>query len=396
MISREEEVVASWSWWWCRCWASDEDQREDDADRQPQVGALLRDELAQLPAPDRQALGRRSCWRRRARRSAPAARRRRSGAHATGTLVARPELRRRRPAARRSAGTSPSVRRKNRSSSVASSGVSARMPTPARASASDSAPTRLLLGLEAEAVLAGRRVLDPGLLAHDRERARVVGRAQAVAGAALAAQVGERALVDDAPGLDDRHAVAQFLHLGQLVAGEQHGDAVVGQAADQQAHVAHPGRVQAGGGLVEDQQARTAQQRGGDPQALAHAVRVAADAVPGARGQLDGREHLVDALARAAAVEGGEQLEVLARAAGRGRSAAPRRTRRRPPARALPRASGSRPNSSTVPSLGHDQPERHAQRRRLARAVGPEEAVHVARAARSGRCDRPRGPPRSA
>ena len=56
-----------------------------------------------------------------------------------------------------------------------------------------------------------------------------------------------------------------------------------GETADQQAHVAHPARVEAGRGLVEDQQARAAQQRRGDAEALAHAVRVAADAVP-ARG----------------------------------------------------------------------------------------------------------------
>ncbi len=71
----------------------------------------------------------------------------------------------------------------------------------------------------------------------------------------------------------------------------------VGQAADQQAHVAHAGRIQAGGGLVEDQQSRPAQQRRGDPEPLAHAVRVAADLVRGAGGQLDRLEHLVDALA---------------------------------------------------------------------------------------------------
>ena len=144
-------------------------------------------------------------------------------------------------------------------------------------------------------MLADGRVLDPGLRARQLQRARVVGRAQPVAGAALAAQVGQGALVDDAPGVDDRDAVAQFLHLGQLVAGEQHGDPVFGEAANQLAHVAHPGRVEARGGLVEDQQARPAQQRGGDPQALAHAVRVAAR--PGARraGSARRRQHLVDA-----------------------------------------------------------------------------------------------------
>ena len=69
-----------------------------------------------------------------------------------------------------------------------------------------------------------------------------------------------------------------------------------------------PGRVEAGGGLVEDQQPRPAQQRGGDAQALAHPVRVAADLVLGARRELDDVEHLVDARAGAVAVERREQL----------------------------------------------------------------------------------------
>ena len=151
-----------------------------------------------------------------------------------------------------------------------------------------------------------------------------------------------------------------------------------GEAADQLAHVAHPRRVEAGRGLVEDQQARAAQQRRGDPQALAHPVRVAADPV----------------LARAASARRSRAPRRCARArrrrparpaargscarSGTGRSAAPRRIRRRPRARARPWRSGSRPNSSTVPSVGMIRPERHAQRRGLAGAVGPEEAVHVA------------------
>ena len=87
------------------------------------------------------------------------------------------------------------------------------MPTPARASASVSGSDLPLLGLEAEAVLVLARVVDAGRLAQDAQRERVVGRAQAVARAALAAQVGEGALVDDPPGVDDRHAIAQLLHL---------------------------------------------------------------------------------------------------------------------------------------------------------------------------------------
>ena len=238
-----------------------------------------------------------------------------------------------------------------------------------------------LLGLEAEAVLADGGVLDSRLGERDLQRTRVVGGAQPVAGSALAAQVGERALVDDAPGVDDRDPVAQLLHLGQLVAGEQHRDPFVGETADQRAHVAHPGRVEAGRGLVEDQQARAAQQRGGDPEPLAHAVRVAADLVLGAGAELDDVEHLVDPRGGTArgpsTVQRGEQFEVLA-CAEIGVEA-----RRLDEARDALQGAGALAHRVASEQLdgalgGRDQAERHAQRGRLAGAVRAEEAVHVA------------------
>ena len=50
--------------------------------------------------------------------------------------------------------------------------------------------------------------------------------------------------------------VAQLLHLGHQVAGEQHRDALAGQPAHQLPHVAHAGRVEPGGRLVQHQQPR--------------------------------------------------------------------------------------------------------------------------------------------
>jgi hypothetical protein len=50
----------------------------------------------------------------------------------------------------------------------------------------------------------------------------------------------------------------------------QHGAAPVGEAAQQSPHPAHPLGVQAIGGLVEDQDLRVAEQRVGEPEALAH------------------------------------------------------------------------------------------------------------------------------
>ena len=138
-----------------------------------------------------------------------------------------------------------------------------------------------------------------------------------------------------------------------------------------------PAGIEAGGGLVEDQQPRTAQQRRRDPQALAHAVRVAADPVLGARAQLDDLEHLLDPARRAVAVERGQQLEVLARAqvgVEAGRLDESGDTLQRPCALAHRVATEQLDGALG----GRDQAERHAQRGRLAGAVGPEEPVHVA------------------
>jgi hypothetical protein len=83
--------------------------------------------------------------------------------------------------------------------------------------------------------------------------------------------------------------------LAHVVARQQHGQAARGEALDQGAHVADAGRVEAVGGLVEHQQARVAQQRGRDAEALAHTERVAAYFVALAAAQVDRFEDLVDA-----------------------------------------------------------------------------------------------------
>jgi hypothetical protein len=87
-----------------------------------------------------------------------------------------------------------------------------------------------------------------------------------------------------------------------------------GEPPDQRAHVPHAGGVEAGGGLVEQQEPRRAQQRPGDAEALTHPVRVAADLVLGAVGEVDCVERLADPAGGAVAVERGQQLEVPAAA----------------------------------------------------------------------------------
>src|SRR3954451_14742615 len=72
----------------------------------------------------------------------------------------------------------------------------------------------------------------------------------------------------------------------------------------------HPGGIEARCGLIQQQEARIAQQGGGDAEALSHPMRVAAHLVLRAIAKLDDLENLVDPLRAVAAVEGGAELEV--------------------------------------------------------------------------------------
>ena len=80
------------------------------------------------------------------------------------------------------------------------------------------------------------------------------------------------------------------------------------------AHVAHPGGVEARRRLIQQQQARLAEQRRGDAQALAHPVGVAADLVLGAIAKLDDLERLVDPRPRRRRRRARRKLEVGAAA----------------------------------------------------------------------------------
>ena len=200
---------------------------------------------------------------------------------------------------------------------------------------------------------------DPPLGAADRHRPLVVGGLEAIGRPGAALERGDLPLVDDLSRSHDRHSVAHVLYLGQQVTGQQHGHALVGQTPDQQPHVPHSRRVQAGGRLVEQQQPRLAKQRRRNPQPLAHAVRVAADPVLGPAGELHRLQRGIDP-AGEIGIEGrrlnepGHPLERMD---------------------ALHRVAAEQAHASL---RGPDQPQHHAQRSCLARSVGPQIAVHVA------------------
>lgn len=81
--------------------------------------------------------------------------------------------------------------------------------------------------------------------------------------------------------------------------------------AEQFAQPCHPGRVQPVGRLIQYQHGRVAEQRGGQGEALAHALGVATGAAVSRGGQLDEVQYLVDAL-RGDARSSGDDAEMIA------------------------------------------------------------------------------------
>src|SRR5262249_2093164 len=120
-----------------------------------------------------------------------------------------------------------------------------------------------------------------------------------------AEDAGRRRYLDDAPGVDDRHAVAELGHHAEIVRDEQDGHAALClQAAQEIEDLRLDGDVECGRGLVGDQQLRPWCERQGNHRALAQAagelVRIIAGALSRG-GYLDVIEHLDGALPRRAA-----------------------------------------------------------------------------------------------
>ena len=99
---------------------------------------------------------------------------------------------------------------------------------------------------------------------------------------------------DQPPSVDDRNLVGEPRHLREHVAGDEHGAAGTGERAQEVTQPANPLRVETVRRLVEHEQARRAEERGGHAQTLAHGERVGADPAALGAGQLDVREHLLD------------------------------------------------------------------------------------------------------
>ena len=101
-------------------------------------------------------------------------------------------------------------------------------------------------------------------------------------------------LLDEPPTSDDDEVVGHQRDLGEEVAADEDRLAVAGKGDEHVADPAHAFGVEAVGRLVEDQRVGIAEQHAGEPEALAHAERVAAHLAPGDRCHADDVEHGVD------------------------------------------------------------------------------------------------------
>ena len=108
----------------------------------------------------------------------------------------------------------------------------------------------------------------------------------------------DRTRRDETAASHDRDPIRHLLDLREDVAGDEHRAALGPEAPQQTSDLDDPGRVQAVGRLIEDQQRGVLEQRGGDAEPLLHPERVGADHVPRAGREPDAVEGRVDGLAR--------------------------------------------------------------------------------------------------
>ena len=114
--------------------------------------------------------------------------------------------------------------------------------------------------------------------------------------------------------VQDRHAVAQALRLLEPVRRQEDRRAALAEVVDETVDVPSGDRVETGGRLVEEEQLRGAEERAGQGDPLAEALRQRPARVVGPIGQVDGGERLRRSrVARdVRLVQVGEALEVLA------------------------------------------------------------------------------------
>src|SRR5262245_44508056 len=206
--------------------------------------------------------------------------------------------------------------------------------------------------------------------------------------AALAPELVQRALEHQPPGPHHADVSADLLHLGEQVGGDEDRHAVGGDLPDQATHLAGALRVQAVGGLIQDDQLPGPEQAGRDRQALLHAQRVRTVALLGRAEQPHPVQRRVDPCRRGARVGGPVggvhpgQVGPAGQVRVEGRALDQRAHPRQDP--------GGRPGDRLAEQADAaasrvDQAEQHPDGGGLPGSVRPEEAID--RAARYGQAE---------
>ena len=188
----------------------------------------------------------------------------------------------------------------------------------------------------------------------------------------------EPSLLDDPPVVDDRHPVADALDLRQQVRVEEDRRAAFAGVADDRPDVVPPDRIEGRGRLVEDHEVRGAEERDPQPEALLHALREGSDEVLGAVGQADELEGRVDRCGPVRARQVGQVAvqrqhlpgahpRLIAEQLGEVADPSPRR-----------QVAERRAEDAAAAAARTGQAEQQLDDRRLARAVGAEQAEHLA------------------
>ena len=189
------------------------------------------------------------------------------------------------------------------------------------------------------------------------------------------AQVVEGAAVDGAAEADDAHPVAERLDLGEDVAREEHGPSGLPLLGDALAEHRLHQRIEPRGRLVEDEQLDIGGESRDQRDLLAVALRVGA--APARRVEVEALEQPGAARRVQAAAQPSEQVDDLAAGQRRPEGDVPGDVGE-PPVEAGDVSPGVATEHLRGAAVGAEQAEQDADGGRLAGAVGPEEAVHLA------------------
>ena len=184
-------------------------------------------------------------------------------------------------------------------------------------------------------------------------------------------ELGQRGAGDQPALVQDHDVVDGLGDLREQMTRHDDGAPGVGLAAQEGPQPVHALRVEAVGGLVEDEHRRLAEQGGGQAEALAHAEREPADTSTSVLGHADLGQRIVDPLRRQPGRRSEDAEVIDGPTAG---MEAGRFQHRTDLAGGLIEVDVAATGERGGPRRRGDEAEQHAQRGRLAGTVGPEEA----------------------